>query len=531
MTLTTKRYIVAGLSFLFLASLLLVAYQESKMKRVEKKEEAIVTSVNKGCVDCHSKDSPALVMEWKYSRHARVGIGCLECHGAKKEEIDAWLHEGEYISSLVTPRDCAKCHVKEYEQFSTSHHARAGEILASLDNVLAEKVAGTPTNKADAVNGCWQCHGSIIKFKRDKDGKILRTGQENKPVIDPTTWPNSGVGRLNPDGSKGSCHACHSRHSFQAKLSRSPENCGKCHMGPDHPQIEIYKESKHGIAFYANRDRMALDKSGDWVLGKDYSAAPTCATCHIGSYMTPKGEKVENSHDVGQRISWTLRPIISSRLNLVIYEDGFKEDYPETRKLPQIGDEVITTEKVVENEKLISKKVPRKVEKIITWQERRQNMKGVCLNCHNDTFVDNFYKQFDSLVELYNEKFAKPAKKFMDDLKADGVLNPKSPFEKKVQWVFWELWHHEGRRARHGASMMGPDYTHWHGMYEVSKHFYQEFLPAVIEAAAETSPALGRKYRNRVAKLLQQDEHLWLKGLTPEEARALQKMYKERYNE
>ena len=156
-------------------------------------------------------------------------------------------------------------------------------------------MAGLPDNIADAVNGCWQCHGSIVRFERDDAGDIVRTGKENKPVIDPDTWPNSGMGRLNPDGSKGSCHACHSRHAFQAKLSRSPENCGKCHMGPDHPQIEVYNESKHGIAFYANRDRMALDKEGDWVLGRDYSAAPTCATCHISSYMTPQGVYEANS--------------------------------------------------------------------------------------------------------------------------------------------------------------------------------------------------------------------------------------------
>ena len=110
---------------------------------------------------------------------------------------------------------------------------------------------------ADAVNGCWQCHGSIIKFLRDDEGVVLTSGSERKPVIDPDSWPNSGMGRLNPDGSKGSCHACHSRHAFQASLSRQPENCGKCHMGPDHPQIEVYNESKHGIAYHANKDRMA----------------------------------------------------------------------------------------------------------------------------------------------------------------------------------------------------------------------------------------------------------------------------------
>jgi len=529
--LSTKRFIVAALSFLFLAALLVVAYQDSKLKRIERKEQAIVTASNKSCVECHSKDSPALVMEWKYSMHARVGIGCIECHTADKDEIDAWLHEGAYISVLVTPKDCARCHTKEYDEFTPSHHAKAGQILASLDNVLAEKVAGTPDNIADAVNGCWQCHGSIIKFVRDENGEIARSGKENKPVIDPDTWPNSGMGRLNPDGSRGSCHACHSRHAFEAKLSRSPENCGKCHMGPDHPQIEIYNESKHGIAFYASRDRMALDNHDGWVLGKDYSAAPTCATCHISSYMTTQGEVITSSHDVGERISWTLRPVISTKLNLVEYEDGFKEDFPHTRELPVVGDMVMTTDKVVENYKLVDKKVERRVARIITWEDRRNKMKSVCLNCHNDTYVDNFYMQFDDLVTLYNEKFGKPAQQLMNELDADGVLNPKSPFEKKVQWVFWELWHHEGRRARHGASMMGPDYTHWHGMYEVSKHYYSEFLPEVILAAEEHSPAMKRKYEAKIEALLAQEEHRWLKGLSPEEAKALRDAYQKRYDE
>ena len=49
--------------------------------------------------------------------------------------------------------------------------------------------------------------------------------------------------------------------------------------------------------------------------------------------------------------------------------------------------------------------------------------------------------------------------------------------------------------------MMGPDYTHWHGMYEVSKHYYTEFLPAVIEAAADNSKtgSLPRNAQRRKA--------------------------------
>ncbi|MFH2204557.1 MAG: multiheme c-type cytochrome [Elusimicrobiota bacterium] len=481
------------------------------------------------CVDCHEKRSPALVMEFKKSRHAELGLDCLTCHSADEKDVDAWQHGGQWVTPIVTPKDCAQCHQAQFDEFSTSHHAKAGEILASLDNVLAEKVAGMPGNIADAVNGCWQCHGTIIKYQKDAKGKVLR--EKGKPVIDPDTWPNSGMGRLNPDGSKGSCHACHSRHSFAAKIARAPENCGKCHLGPDHPQIEIYNESKHGIAFYGNRDKMALEKDGDWVLGRDYSAAPTCATCHVSSYMTPDGKVKGNSHDIGERISWTLRPKVSTKLNQVVYADGYKEDYPDSRKLPEIGDTVATSEKVVENESLVSKSVERKAAKIIRWEQRREAMQGACRNCHGETFVANFYVQFDSLVVLYNEKFAKPSVAIMDELTKDGVLNPKSPFEQDVQWVFWELWHHEGRRARHGASMMGPDYTHWHGMYEVSKHFYNKFLPAVVKAAKSKSAELGEKWQAKIDALLEKDEHLWQKGLSKQEIEALKKEYDKRYSQ
>ena len=46
--------------------------------------------------------------------------------------------------------------------------------------------------------------------------------------------------------------------------------------------------------------------SEKWIVGVDYSAAPTCATCHMSATR-----EQALTHDVGQRISWTLRPIIS----------------------------------------------------------------------------------------------------------------------------------------------------------------------------------------------------------------------------
>ena len=174
-------------------------------------------------------------------------------------------------------------------KFLSRHEEELAQTLAKVQSDVSERILDewhqTELTSIEAVlNGCKQCHGSVIKVNEDGS-------------LDAETWPNTGMGRINPDGSKGACSACHSRHSFDVALARQPENCGKCHLGPDHPQKEIYEESKHGIAYYANIDRMNL-RSSSWVVGIDYSAAPTCATCH----MSPTSE-LPLTHDVGDRIS------------------------------------------------------------------------------------------------------------------------------------------------------------------------------------------------------------------------------------
>ena len=74
----------------------------------------------------------------------------MECHQAQKEDADGLEQYGELIASVVTPRDCSRCHLTEYQEFVTSHHAKGGNILASLDNFLAEVVEGTsPSTAAD----------------------------------------------------------------------------------------------------------------------------------------------------------------------------------------------------------------------------------------------------------------------------------------------------------------------------------------------------------------------------------------------
>ena len=195
-----------------------------------------ISDASRECIECHRKQSPGLYQQWGASKHYRGNIGCFECHTADKDDTDAFMHYDRRIAVIVSPKDCARCHSKEVEEFLGSHHAKAGRILGSLDNVLAEVVEGNRGLKTDAfpdgvsaaaVSGCWQCHGTEVK--------VLAGGK-----LDPATWPNTGIGRLHPDGSEGACSACHARHEFSAAQARHPNTCGKCHMGPDHPQKEIY---------------------------------------------------------------------------------------------------------------------------------------------------------------------------------------------------------------------------------------------------------------------------------------------------
>lgn len=409
------------------------------------------------CVSCHREKSPGIYGQWGASKHFGANVGCYECHKAEPGDKDAIKHKDFVISVIVSPKDCAECHEREVTEFDASHHATAGNILGSLDNHLAEVVEGAPLLNGTSpvvTMGCAGCHGSIVRVNSDGS-------------LNTATWPNTGIGRINPDGSKGACSACHLRHNFDAAQARHPDNCGRCHLGPDHPQKEIYEESAHGVAFRAHIGEMNLN-SDKWIVGEDYTAAPTCATCHMS-----RTKDLPVTHDIGGRISWDLRSPVSKKID---------------EKAIQAGKEVKP------------------------WLERRNDMKSVCTSCHSRNIPDAHYEQLDAFVQLYNEKFAIPAKKLHESLLTYG-LRDKTDFNEKVEWVYFYLWHHEGRRARHGAAMFAPDYTHWEGMYEVAHRFYIEMVPEIREliAKAKTNGKQDEagKVQTLLDEILNSEMHRW----------------------
>ena len=104
MSVRTKQIIIAVLSLAFLASLLLVQWEEV----ARKEREAGLTEVritvpenSRDCVDCHTQANPGIVAHWKGSTHAQKGVGCIECHVADKADVDSFQHYNATIATIV----------------------------------------------------------------------------------------------------------------------------------------------------------------------------------------------------------------------------------------------------------------------------------------------------------------------------------------------------------------------------------------------------------------------------------------------
>jgi hypothetical protein len=161
-----------------------------------------MTEEGRACVDCHRLEQPGIINDWKDSRHAHAGVSCIDCHGVEVDDPTATQHEDligtdTYISVLVPPSVCARCHPAEVSQFNASGHFRSYRQIIPKDSLhaLVQKHEGQSHpefGNAPGETGCMQCHGT--EFILD---------DENRPID--STWPNMGMGNIYPDGSTGNC--------------------------------------------------------------------------------------------------------------------------------------------------------------------------------------------------------------------------------------------------------------------------------------------------------------------------------------
>ena len=423
----------------------LVALSSWAVGEVEK--ELVVEE--SACLTCHRPLTPGIVEGWMDSKHALKAVDCYECHKAKEDDPSGYQHNGFFVTAVPSPQYCAACHPKEVAENSRSKHAWGGvmgplkpyytkarelgldpfsqETAKKLDPEKMAKTAVTPLfpdsgvlkrigllddpayNHNNVNLGCIECHGSFIEVQEDGSLK---------------GWPNAGVGRINPDGTLGSCTYCHSRHEFSVAEARKPDSCGQCHLGPDHPQHEIYTESKHGNIFASSGENWDWDAPvNEW--GPSHIAAPTCAASHMARF----GGAVKSTHDVGTRLFWELQP---------------KKSVPQWKGPEEVD---LVLERIPDLEKA---------------RQGRKTMKRVCQQCHSRAWAGGYFEEFDKVVSDYNMLWD-----YVDNLLIqayeEGLISKEFPVDETPEILHYLIWHHDGRRWRMGASMMGPDWTHWNG--------------------------------------------------------------------
>ena len=100
------------------------------------------------CIKCHELKTPGLFKLWRSGKMGQAGVNCYDCHKAEKATDKApgnpggYDHRGFWITVIVSPKDCARCHKEQFDQQQVSHHAKAADILNSSDNYLGTVVGG-----------------------------------------------------------------------------------------------------------------------------------------------------------------------------------------------------------------------------------------------------------------------------------------------------------------------------------------------------------------------------------------------------
>ncbi len=353
---------------------------------------------NDECVRCHRNATPGIVEQYGVSTMAAANVKCEDCHEVDADYPGAVEHEGTWILASPTPHMCSRCHEPETNQFEHSRHGIPAYVA------YAGSAGLTPDQRTQ--------YEAIPEGQFDPH-KLRNAlfALEGPDITRFACVSCHSVGQPNADGSVGQCQKCHLRHEFSLEQARKPETCNNCHIGPDHPQYEIYTESAHGIAYHTTGYKWNWSARPGTLTPKDFPA-PTCAICHFSGFGG-----ASTTHDTGDRLTWFLAAEVSTRRP--------------------------------------------------AWQDNKVRMQSVCMECHNSKFVNDFYDAADRGVEAVNARVHE-ADSIVQPLKDRGLLT-SAPFDEPIDYEYFENWHHWGRTAKFGMWMQGADYTQWHGAYEMLK--------------------------------------------------------------
>lgn len=458
------------------------------------KNEAGLSPQTQACIGCHAKVTPGIVEDWLSSRHSHTtprqavmkpalerrissstvpedlmdfAVGCYECHGRNPEQHqDNFQHMGYRINVVVSPKDCSTCHPVEVQQYSESKKGHAWKNIMS--NPVYHSLVSTVDGLKTVENGkiimqqpspqtlqetCLGCHGTKVEVKGMK--KVYSSsiwGEIEVPNL--TNWPSQGVGRENPDGSIGSCTSCHSRHGFSIKEARKPYTCGQCHLDPDVPAFNVYKESKHGSKYDSHENEWNFTNI-PWVLGRDFKT-PTCAACHNSLLTAPDGTVIaERTHDFGSRLWVRLFGLIyshaqpkSGNTTIIINNDGL----PLPTTFLNEPAAVFLIDKAEQD-------------------KRYDIMKNICRGCHSTRWTNDHFAKMDNTIRETDE-MTLSATKLMSEAWDRGIEDRSNPFDEQIEKLWIRQWLFYSNSIKYASAMTGAhDYAAFkNGWWELSEN-------------------------------------------------------------
>jgi hypothetical protein len=161
--------------------------------------------------------------------------------------------------------------------------------------------------------------------------------------------------------------------------------------------------------FSAQEKLLKLDVAPSKLTTRDMFV-PTCATCHMSGI-----NGLGITHDPSERLSYFLANAVSA-------------------KRPN-------------------------------YAQAQAQMKQVCSQCHTSGTINRVYTQAEAVVQTTNQKVSE-AKALVDGLRTQGLVSGP-PFSQPIDFIYFDLWHYDGRTAKHGAFMGGADFVQWHGNYPI----------------------------------------------------------------
>lgn len=391
---------------------------------------AVQSDDSKSCLECHSRLTPGIVVDWQLSKHSYNDVGCAKCHGTGHNSMTDIPNAG-----MALPGTCAECHQPQVEQFSKGKHSLAWAAMKAMPNAHWQPMA-----QIEGTKGCGGCH---------------RVGLKTEGEVNELVRKGAGFG-------VSSCDVCHSRHLFSADEARSPQACRTCHMGPDHPQWEMYSSSKHGVRFLLKQSRMLPEEV----------AAPTCQSCHFR----------EGNH--ANRTAWGYFAV---RMPLPEDEQWAKD---RSTILQGLGVLDPSGKTIPRFEAVQSADMIRVTDE--DWQAERDQMTKVCNDCHSINFARAALEKAD-LVVRESDRLMAEGIRIVAGLYQEGIL--KKPdinsyafpdvlalhdASTVIEQKLFQMLHEYRMSAFQGAFHANSAYCFWYGLSAM-----QRGLAEIKEKASE----------------------------------------------